>query len=215
MLKPILSPTHRVLISAMIAISTIMGSATIFPSSAQVFRSMAECEAQARALSAANPYSRYWCQPISSPNTKKSSRKEVPQWLRDQWNRGRAFNKSRSHAYPHNEVYVKKINGNGYNVLDSYNPRTREIVSRKFTQFSKIKEKTAIDYINEIGRKYEPGTQIANVPSVPKALRGTRLQGDKILEVPVQIKPIPEAILKAARRAKVIIRDVNGRVYNP
>jgi hypothetical protein len=73
MSKSIHTPIRRVLIPAMVAIPTIIGSATIFPSSAQVFRSMAECEAQARALSAANPYSRYWCQPIYNQSGSRPS----------------------------------------------------------------------------------------------------------------------------------------------
>jgi hypothetical protein len=144
-----------------------------------------------------------------------NSRREVPDWLRDQWNRGNEFNRIRRPAYPYNEIRIKVPGNKDYSVLDSYNPRTGEIVSRKFTQFSNIQEQTAINYVNEIGRKYEPGFEIADVPSVPRELKGERLRGRKILEVPVQVRPIPQAILDAASNSRVIIRDVNGRVYNP
>ena len=36
-----------------------------------------------------------------------------------------------------------------------------------------------------------------------------------ILEVPVQVKLIPKAVLKAAYHADVKIRAIDGKVYNP
>lgn len=96
--------------------------------------------------------------------------------------------------------------------LDSYNPQAGEIVSRKLTQFSDIQLSTGTGYINEMASKYAPGTRIANVPS-SGVLAGQPLRGQMILEVPVQNKAIPQAVLDAASRLKVIIRDVNGKVY--
>lgn len=51
------------------------------------------------------------------------------------------------------------------------------------------------------------------MPSTPTALRGTKLEGRLILEVPPQINPVPKSILDAAREHKVTIRDHTGRVY--
>ena len=134
-----------------------------------------------------------------------------PEWLR-RLDEGNAFNRSQAHRYPHNEVYVNKPSGSGYYRVDSYNPRSGEIVSRKFTQFSDIQESTGIGYVNEFTRKYSPGTTIADVPS-SGSLAGQRLQGQMILEVPVQTRPIPQGVLDAANDAGVIIRDINGRIY--
>jgi hypothetical protein len=139
--------------------------------------------------------------------------REKPEWLK-RLDAGNAFNKERSVAYPYNEVYVNKPSGEGYFRVDSYNPNTREIVSRKFTQFSEISEQTGIDYVNELGAKYPDGAKIANVPTnIKNGLAGKLLTGDHILEVPVQRKPIPPAGLDAANRASVLIRDINGKIY--
>jgi filamentous hemagglutinin len=146
------------------------------------------------------------------PNTAErvSSR---PQWLQ-QLDAGNAFNAERvaAKAYPYNEVYINKPGGSGYTRLDSYNPNTGEIVSRKFTQLSDIQGQTALGYINEIPAKYPVDGTIANVPSSGE-LAGQLLQGQYILEVPVQVRPIPPLILDGANGAGVLIRDVNGRIY--
>ena len=66
-----------------------------------------------------------------------------------------AFNKARAKFYPYNEVYLeapKKATNlsegspikHQYVRLDSYNPHTGEIVSRKYTQLSEVSEETAI-----------------------------------------------------------------------
>ena len=136
-----------------------------------------------------------------------------PDWLRN-LDAGNAFNKERSVAYPYNEVYVNQPSGAGYFRLDSYNPQMGEIVSRKFTQFGEITEKTGIGYVNEMTVKYPAGTPIANVPTnVKTGLAGDVLVGRQILEVPVQNRPIPQAVLNAAYRADVLIRDIKGRIY--
>lgn len=103
--------------------------------------------------------------------------------------------------------------------MDSYDPIKGEIVSRKSTQFSELSEATAISYINEIPKKYPPGTKIADVPSSKTGKNsgifdsGTEIQGQMILEVPVQNTPISQSILDAADKSKVIIRDINGKIY--
>ena len=65
-----------------------------------------------------------------------------PGWLQNV-QAGNKFNAEQSNNYPYNELYVNKPNGNGYYRVDSYNPATGEIVSRKFTQFADITEATA------------------------------------------------------------------------
>lgn len=46
------------------------------------------------------------------------------------------------------------------------------------------------------------------------ALKDGRLEGELILEVPVQTKPVPQAILDEANKRGIIIRDITGKVYN-
>ncbi|HGG8095840.1 TPA: hypothetical protein ACJJJL_002229, partial [Neisseria meningitidis] len=54
---------------------------------------------------------------------------------------------------------------------------------------------------------------ISNVPSTPNLLRGRQLEGKLILEVPAQVNPIPQSVLRAAQEENVIIRDTTGRIY--
>ena len=143
-----------------------------------------------------------------------------------------AFNKARAKFYPYNEVYLeapkKAINlpegsptKHRYVRLDSYNPHTGEIASRKYTQLSEVSEETAIRYLKELSDKYAPGSIIADVPSnrtgVNKGIFDVNgdnvLRGKMILEVPVQKKSVRESILKYAREKKIQIRDINGNVY--
>nr|WP_314998473.1 hypothetical protein [uncultured Prevotella sp.] len=143
-----------------------------------------------------------------------------------------AFNKARAKFYPYNEVYLeapkKAINlpegaptKHRYVRLDSYNPHTGEIVSRKYTQLSEVSEETAIRYLKELSDKYAPGSIIADVPSnrtgVNKGIFDVNgdnvLRGKMILEVPVQKESVRESILKYAREKKIQIRDINGNVY--
>ena len=142
------------------------------------------------------------------------------------------FNKARAKFYPYNEVYLeapkKAINlpegsptKHQYVRLDSYNPHTGEIVSRKYTQLSEVSEETAIRYLKELSDKYAPGSIIADVPSnrtgVNKGIFDVNgdnvLRGKMILEVPVQKKSVRESILKYARDNNIQIRDINGNVY--
>lgn len=134
-----------------------------------------------------------------------------PGWLQNV-QAGNKFNAEQSKNYPYNELYVNKPNGNGYYRVDSYNPVTGEIVSRKFTQFADITEATATSYIREAVNKYPAGATVANVPSSGD-LGGSLLKGKNILEIPPQAKPIPQAIIDTARKSGVVIRDTNGKVY--
>ncbi|WP_211468374.1 hypothetical protein, partial [Collimonas silvisoli] len=134
-----------------------------------------------------------------------------PEWLQ-RLEAGNEFNKIQNKNYPYNEVYIKRPDGNGYYRVDSYNPTTGEIVSRKLTQLSEISETTANSYIKEAITKYPPGATIAEVPS-SGALAGQKLQGSVILEIPPQKNVIPPAILDFANKAGVLIRDTNGKIY--
>ena len=106
--------------------------------------------------------------------------------------------------------------------LDSYNPKTKEIVSRKYTQLSEISEKTAIGYLKELLEKYSPGSVIADVPSnrvganagIFEENEGNILKGQMILEVPVQEKSVPERVLRYANLRGIKIRDVTNHIYN-
>ena len=141
-------------------------------------------------------------------------KKSVPDWLKERWEAGNNFNKENRPRYPYNEVELeaKEVGGKKY-VVDSYAPN-KEIVSRKFTQLSEVQEKTAKSYLNEITKKYSSGSKISNGTFNPNALKGGRLKGELILEIPVQNKPIPQAILDEATKNRIIIRDIKGKVYN-
>lgn len=93
---------------------------------------------------------------------------------------------------------MNKPDGSGYYRIDSYNPATGEIVSRKFTQFSEITETTAKNYIREAVNKYPTGATISKVPS-SGPLAGSQLKGTNILEVPPQSKPIPQPVMAVHR----------------
>jgi len=135
----------------------------------------------------------------------------TPTWLQ-RIQQGNAFHEQQAASYPYNEVYIDNGSG-GYYRLNSYNPAAGEIVSLKYTQFSDIQESTGISYVNEIPAKYSVGSTIANVPSSGE-LAGDQLQGQYILEVPPQAEPIPQSVIDAANKAKVFIRDTNGKIYN-
>ena len=143
------------------------------------------------------------------------------------------FNKARAKFYPYNEVYLeapkKAINlpegsptKHQYVRLDSYNPHTGEIVSRKYTQLSEVSEETAIRYLKELSDKYAPETKIADVPSnisganagIFKANNGKVLDGQMILEVPVQAKAVPKRVIDYASLKGIKIRDTNNHIYN-
>ena len=143
-----------------------------------------------------------------------------------------AVNKARAKFYPYNEVYLeapKKATNlpegsptkHQYVRLDSYVPN-KEIVSRKYTQLSEVSEETAIRYLKELSDKYAPGTKIADVPSnisganagIFKANNGKVLDGQMILEVPVQKKPIPQNVINYADKLRIKIRNTNNKLYN-
>ena len=144
-----------------------------------------------------------------------------------------AFNKARAKFYPYNEVYLeapkKAINlpegaptKHRYVRLDSYNPHTGEIVSRKYTQLSEVSEETAIRYLKELSDKYAPGSIIADVPSnrtgINKGIFDVNgdnvLRGKMILEVPVQAKAVPKRVIDYASLKGIKIRDINNHIYN-
>jgi hypothetical protein len=132
------------------------------------------------------------------------------QWL-DDLKFGNNYNKAHAFDYPYRELYIENPKG-GYYILDGYTT-ARSIVSRKFTQLGEISESTAISYVNELARKYPQNAKIANVPS-SGPLAGTRLRGQLILEVPSQVRPIPQSVINAANSKGVKIRDVFGNEYN-
>ncbi|OFD92312.1 Ribonuclease [Bacillus mycoides] len=143
-----------------------------------------------------------------------SKKKSIPDFVKKQWEAGNRFNKENRPRYTYNEIELeaKENNGKKY-VVDSYIPG-EEIVSRKFTQLAEVKEKTALSYLSEFTKKYSSGSEISSGKFNPNALKGGRLDGELILEVPVQTKPVPQKIIEEANEKGIIIRDINGKVYN-
>ena len=142
----------------------------------------------------------------------RAQKRGRPAFLAD-LQRGNDFNRLTAFNYPYRELRVHKATGEGYWVVDAYDPTGGEIVSRKNTQFGEVKPETGINYLREFTTKYAPGARIANVPSTPPELIGLTLRGRQILEVPKQTKPIPKAVLDEAKRLNIEIRDVHGHVY--
>jgi hypothetical protein len=88
-----------------------------------------------------------------------------------------------------------------------------EIVSRKFTQVSDIQPKTAKGYVDELLRKYQPGSEIVNpVKGTPARIPADARQ---VLQVPVQKAGVADAkmreFLEYANRKGVIVRDESGK----
>jgi hypothetical protein len=139
-------------------------------------------------------------------------KKPLPPGVREQMEAGNEFNRQMRPNYPYNEI---RLDNN--KVMDSYRPG-QEIVERKFTQLSDIQPETAQGYLNQLANQYPPGARIADTPanraSMP-GLIGQPIRGRQFLEVPVQNKAVPEAVLQAADKLGIIIRDSNGKVYGP
>jgi len=132
-------------------------------------------------------------------------------WWRIMW-LGVAYNKARLFDYPFNEVYVEGEKGVRYRV-DAFNPGV-VIISRKFTQFAAVSEANGIQSIREFVKKYKPGTRISDVPSSQGVLKVTSvLTGKMYLAVPVQRHPIPQSVLKEAKRLGVTIIDDFGNEF--
>ena len=165
-------------------------------------------------------------------NSLKADAKSEQAWFKRMME-GIRFNKERAKAYSFNEVYLEapkketKVAGDSpakhkYVRLDSYDPQTGEIVSRKYTQLSEVSEETAIRYLKELEEKYAPGSIIANVPSniskanagIFKENKGNILDGQMILEVPVQHKAVPKEVINYANLKGIKIRDTNNHIYN-
>ena len=136
-------------------------------------------------------------------------KKPLPDWLKKRWEDGEQFNRDNRSRYPHNEVELATKKR-----VDSYSPG-KEIVERKNTQLSEVKESTAKGYIDSLREKYKPGQLIGDTPkNRAESLAGKKLAGDHILEVPPQNSPIPKNVLDHATDHDVTIRDTNGKEYN-
>jgi hypothetical protein len=136
--------------------------------------------------------------------------------------RGNTFNTEEEARYRHNEIRLVASGGGGQPRVDSY-VVGEAIISRKYTQLAEIGEDATIAHIVELADKYAPGTRIADVPSNQAVLAegrarfgadGDKLHGRLELHVPEQFAPVPRAVLEAAERAGVVIRDPEGRIYN-
>jgi hypothetical protein len=96
-------------------------------------------------------------------------------------------------------------------------------VSRKNTQLAELASPdSGIRYLQEMLNKYPAKDSKFVISDVPSARGnpalsnwiGESLDGDMILEVPVQRGQIPQQILDFADEKKITMRDVTGHVYN-
>ncbi|WP_440366016.1 hypothetical protein, partial [Neisseria sp. P0014.S009] len=69
---------------------------------------------------------------------------------------------------------------------------------------AEVKEKTALSYLSEFTKKYSSGSEISSGKFNPNALKGGRLDGELILEIPVQTKPVPQKIIEEANEKGII-----------
>ena len=90
------------------------------------------------------------------------------------------------------------------------------------TQLYEVSDEKAIRYLKELKDKYAPESVIADVPSnktgvnrdIFKENKGNILDGQMILEVPVQKAEIPPNVLDYAKKHYIKIRDIKGKLYN-
>lgn len=147
--------------------------------------------------------------PAAGTGEPTSGSRKLPDYVQKRIDAGNEFNRQNRPRYaPNNEIAL--ANGK---IVDSYRPN-RGIIERKYTQLGRIKEETAKGYIDSLRLKYKQGTLIANsAKNKALGLAGKQLRGKHILEVPKQESPVPANILKHAAQHRVIIRDVDGKVY--
>lgn len=146
--------------------------------------------------------------------TATKRRRSIPPAVKKRMDEGNAFNRRRE---PH---YTARGGGNELTLsngkrVDSYVPG-KEIVSRKHTDLSAVKEDTAKGYLRELDNKYGVNQTIKDTPHARDQIgdqAGTQLRGKPILEVPVQQNGVPQSVLDEAKRLGITIRDETGKVY--
>jgi uncharacterized protein YukE len=139
--------------------------------------------------------------------------RDVKDRILENFERGNDFNERRKESYEYSEVRVEPPGGSdqAWAQVDGYNPG-ESIVSRKDTQLSEVAPSTWKGYVNEFVKKYSPGTKIISRKG-DGVLYGTTLEGEMILEVPVQEGGVPAEIIRYADRYDITIRDEEGHVY--
>jgi hypothetical protein len=121
---------------------------------------------------------------------------------------GNEFNEVRVPEGAHREVQLQTPSGRRPRV-DLY-IKGEEIISRKFPMGQLANDEfKALDYLQELYIKYPPRAPIRSA-----ALKGELLEGVQVLEIPVQYIDIPERVLSYANSRNIVIRDIEGRVYN-
>ncbi|WP_117211417.1 hypothetical protein [Allorhizocola rhizosphaerae] len=143
-------------------------------------------------------------------------RRSIPPHIKQRLDEGNAFNRKREPYY--------RARGGGNEItlsnktrVDSYVPN-KEIVSRKHTDLSSIKEDTAKGYLRELDSKYKSDANVTildtkhNRDQIGDVVGGP-MRGKPILEVPVQSGGVPQSVLDEAKRLGITIRDETGKVY--
>ncbi|MGG5259265.1 hypothetical protein [Phycicoccus avicenniae] len=152
--------------------------------------------------------------PYAVDNLITDATRDLEPW-RQRMEAGQEFNRINHDRYPVNELRLD--NGK---VLDSYDPASERIVSRKHTDLSFVRFETAKGYLDEVKAKYDTGETIADTPANHAMLRragledliGTKLDGALQLEVPPHTR-IPDDVLRYSDQIEVDIVDVTGRNY--
>ncbi|PPF44862.1 hypothetical protein C5B85_08975 [Pseudoclavibacter sp. AY1F1] len=136
--------------------------------------------------------------------------------------RGNIFNLENYDRYPVPELHVTQKGSSYYNRIDSWDP-SGLIVERKNTQLAEVQPSTWKSFLNEIKTKYataNDGVLVADTPTNradlvaagldPDKYIGKPLQGQQVLEVPVQNGPPPAELLKLADDKEIQVKDVSG-----
>jgi hypothetical protein len=130
---------------------------------------------------------------------------------------GSGFNAANAHRYEVNEIEIASgVGKSGITRLDSYTFRNgpAEIVSRKNRQLAELSLAEVRKDLREFEKKYAVGMPIADTPkNRALGIEDDLLTGTYILEVPVQTRPVPQAVLDYARERYITIRDVEGNIY--
>ena len=132
---------------------------------------------------------------------------------------GSIFNLENAHRYDYNEITldVERKHPDGspagtrHTRVDSYTP-DEAVVSRKNTQLAEVNYSTAKHYIDEFRKNYmarDARFTIADTDKnklvMPERI-GDPLLGTMYLEVPEQVRPIPQRIVEYAAEKGITIR---------
>ena len=79
---------------------------------------------------------------------------------------------------------------------------------------AEVKEKTALSYLSEFTKKYSSGSEISSGKFNPNAFKRWSTRWRVNFGNPCTNKASSTKIIEEANEKGIIIRDINGKVYN-